>query len=72
MDVSPDGRTLALVIGRASPPSIGNSQTSPTISKASVRPSGETSTDIHVPSSVVKLMVRVFPRGVVTSHAASV
>ena len=62
---------LSFVIGRASPPSIGRSQISPTMSKTRVPPSGETSTLVHVPSSVVKRMVRVSPRGVVTSQSSS-
>src|SRR5690348_15490841 len=47
------------VIGFASPPDTGSVYRSPSNSKTIVRPSGETSSDIHVPSEVVKSMARV-------------
>jgi hypothetical protein len=47
---------------------MGTSQMSPTMSKTMVRPSGDTSGESHVPSSVVKLILRVAPRGLVTSQ----
>ena len=42
----------------------------PSRSKTSHSPSGETSTDIQVPSVVVKAISRVSPRGIVMSHSA--
>src|SRR5262245_6497719 len=47
----------------ALPPSMGRRYRSPRRSKTIVRPSGVTSNDIHVASSVVKLMVRVVLSG---------
>src|SRR5512135_1741539 len=44
---------------------------SPRGSKASVAPSGETSTDIHVPSLVVKAILRASARGLLMSAAGS-
>ena len=62
---------LSRVLARTSPPPMGRSQISPTRSIAIVPPSGATSTDIQVLSSVVKLMVRVAPRGVEMSQSTA-
>ena len=49
---------MPVVIAFASPPSIGTAYRSPRSSKRMVLPSGETSSETHVPSSVVNSTVR--------------
>src|SRR6185503_10892512 len=50
---------IPLVSAVAVPPAIGTVYRSPSRSKTMVRPSGDTSSEIHVPSSVSRLIDRV-------------
>ena len=52
-------KPVPLVMRVAFPPAIGSVYRSPVRSKTIVFPSGETSSDSHVPSSVVKAVLRV-------------